>query len=155
VLRALAPLVAVVAACCHPTAPQREFFEKRPSAANGKALNEVIARLDFPGGEVRDLEQRLRGRLEKPTTYKPSLKPFLAGLKCKPLGCYATLPAASREAVAQIEDFATNPETPLRAWGGWRYLSGLYEERSETGLDRVQTIVLLDEKPYAQKGAAK
>jgi hypothetical protein len=153
VLLALAPLLAV-AACCTPKPPQREYFEKRPSVANGKALNEVIARLEKEGGDAAGLEKRLRERLAKSTVEKPDLKPFLMGLKCRPLGCYATLSASSRERVEQIEDFATNPDTPLRDWGGWRYLSGMYEEKTETGMQRVQTLVLLDEKSTLP-GAAK
>jgi hypothetical protein len=151
VAMALAPLVAVSACCGQTTAP-REVFDKSPSPLAEKALVDVLDKLSGSGApDGPPLEERLRTRLAKTEgPISPTVQKFLADMKCRPLGCYTTLPASSRQEVQQIEDLVTNPNTPLRQWGGWRYLSGLYEQRTSNGVQRVQTVVLLEEKPVRQ-----
>jgi hypothetical protein len=149
VLSGLVPLFAVTGCCHQPAAqePATEYVEKKPSANAKAALDRVLVTLGGDEGQdPKRIGARLREALAAGSANSPRFKPdtvnaFVSGMKCRPLGCYTTFPAATREQHAAVNELVTSPESPLRHWTGWRYLSGLYEDGQK---QRLLTVVLLD-----------
>jgi hypothetical protein len=155
----LAPVLAV-SACCHtasePTAPVEKFVPT-PTAEARTGFEKVVADLkgeDLPGAKSpigQSLVQTLRGG--KIQNLFPELEEeFINNLHCKQLGCYAELIADSPAKAVKINEFVTDPRTPLGLWKSWRFVSGMYQGSAQGGTDQQRRIavVVLDRRPYQQ-----
>jgi hypothetical protein len=106
----------------------------------------------------KPLVAALRARPGDQKAYPGLLDEFIVGLKCRQKGCYAELKAPTAERALQIGEFVTNTTSPLSAWSGWRYVSGLYVVDSKGAAavnmsddQRRMAVVVLNGKAWEAK----
>jgi hypothetical protein len=161
----LAPLLAV-AGCCHtPAEPPPEKFVKIPTARARAGFEKVRKNLggdqdvDPAASEMgKAMIAALKARPGDQKAYPGLVDEFVSRLRCRQKGCYAELKAATAERAVQISEFVTSTASPLSAWSGWRYVSGLYVEDAKGAAavnysddQRRMAVVVLNGKAWESK----
>jgi hypothetical protein len=145
---ALLPLLAALAGC-----PQKQStmvapapFDLKPSQLAATRRDDIVAQLGKQ--ETGGLRESIRKALS--AEKNQYVERLLGGLTCGSRGCYVDFDPHSPEEIAKVSAFVTAADSPLRAWNGWRYVSGLYSRDGK----QLMTVVLMSDKEEKKKTTA-